>query len=227
MGVQALETTLSLALLRQYGLPLRGKRPYRAISVSRLCGIRIPSGPGIVRVTSRCRSAGTPNAALCRAARSDTPGYRVPSNTTDGHSKTPRLEWYEMTRSATPAVRAASMNTAIMTALSFPPDSWGASRSYEVRSGVMGGWLLGREDMSTPVRRAAEGELRADGAAGAQAGDGSGAGSIGKVTASHRRWPPGRPALAKRDICPSGASAATDFEGRVVECRAVGCTSGG
>jgi len=74
IGVQAAETTLSLALLRQYGLPMRGNRPYAAISVSRLWGIRVPSGHGIVRVTSRCRSAGTPNTALCRAASSDTPG---------------------------------------------------------------------------------------------------------------------------------------------------------
>ncbi|MFF2517672.1 hypothetical protein [Streptomyces sp. NPDC058086] len=74
IGVQALETTLSFAALRQYGLPMRGKRPYAAISVSRLCGIRVPSGPGIVRVTSTCRSAGTPKAALCSAASSDTPG---------------------------------------------------------------------------------------------------------------------------------------------------------
>ncbi|MEU1601056.1 hypothetical protein ABZ468_52285 [Streptomyces sp. NPDC005708] len=53
IGVQPLETTLSLALLRQYGLPIRGKRPYAAISVSRLCGMRVPSRLGIVRVTSK------------------------------------------------------------------------------------------------------------------------------------------------------------------------------
>ncbi|MGI5380734.1 hypothetical protein ACQEV2_42420 [Streptomyces sp. CA-251387] len=46
----------------------------------------------------------------------------MPPKTTDGHSKIPRLEW-KITRSATSAVRAASINTAIMTALSFPPDS--------------------------------------------------------------------------------------------------------
>lgn len=92
-GVQAAETTLSLAALRQYGLPIGGKRPYAAISVSRLCGIRVPSGAGSVRVTSTCRSAGIPNAALCRAASSDTPGYRTPSTTTAGPSSAPRLEW--------------------------------------------------------------------------------------------------------------------------------------
>lgn len=74
IGVQAVETTPALAWLRQYGLPMRGKRPYAAISVSRLRGIRVPSGPGIVRVTSTCRSGGTPKAALCSAASSDTPG---------------------------------------------------------------------------------------------------------------------------------------------------------
>ncbi|MBZ9642929.1 hypothetical protein [Streptomyces sp. PSKA30] len=74
IGVEALEATLSSAVWRQYGLPIRGKRPYAAISVSRLCGIRVPSGPGIVRVTSMCRSAGTPKAALCSAASSDTLG---------------------------------------------------------------------------------------------------------------------------------------------------------
>ncbi|MEU8907884.1 hypothetical protein [Streptomyces mirabilis] len=47
----------------------------------------------------------------------------MPSKTTGGHSSTPRLAWYEMTRSSTSAAWAASMNTAIMTALSFPPDS--------------------------------------------------------------------------------------------------------
>ncbi len=74
IGVQALAATLSLVLLRRYGLPMRGKRPYAAISGSRLRGIRVPPGPGIVRVTSRCWSAGTPKAALCSAASSDTTG---------------------------------------------------------------------------------------------------------------------------------------------------------
>jgi hypothetical protein len=48
-----------------------------------------------------------------------------PCRSGDGnrHSGTPRLAWYEMTRSSTPAAWAASMNTAIMTALSFPLDS--------------------------------------------------------------------------------------------------------
>ncbi|MGW8955938.1 hypothetical protein [Streptomyces sp. NPDC055709] len=38
-AVWALETTLSLPLRRQYGLPLRGKRLHAAISVGRLRGI--------------------------------------------------------------------------------------------------------------------------------------------------------------------------------------------
>ncbi|MEU6511028.1 hypothetical protein [Streptomyces sp. NPDC046942] len=74
IGVQAVETTPSLAYLRQYGLPMRGNRPYAAISVSRLRGIRVASGPGMVRVTSMWRSGGTPKAELCCAASSDTPG---------------------------------------------------------------------------------------------------------------------------------------------------------
>lgn len=51
---QLAETTDSFADFVQYLVPILGNLPYSAISVSREWGIRLPSGPGMVRVTSRC-----------------------------------------------------------------------------------------------------------------------------------------------------------------------------